>query len=345
MRITGAKIYKNGAFETGDLVTNGEWLDSAAAADGEIVEAFGCRALPGLVALRLAGDVNVKFAEGDTHALHEGLRAAAGAGTLAVAADVDAEYRDHAKKVVAAAITWRQEEAPRRGDDAELAALNFVKPLVHAASAKGEREGEIAQEDAEALVALAKEGQAAGLAFDVVVDAAEPVAAELVQKVSHHMVAGIACGDATFAQAEACVKAGATMVNHAWDKDFDLEQKDPGALGAIAQKADGVLVLEANAAEPAKKTLDAAFAQFGGRLALTTTVAGSKLSLYDAMRRLMDAGVPQNMAIDAVTAVPARALGIEKDYGSLEDGKLANVVLVDEAWHIKHVINKGKLLF
>ena len=66
--------------------------------------------------------------------------------------------------------------------------------------------------------------------------------------------------------------------------------------------------------------------------------------LFDAMRRAIEMGVPANVAIDAATSGPARALKMGDKVGSLEDGRYADIVLVDSSYHIKHVINRGKTI-
>ena len=49
MRIKNAKVFQpDGTFKETDIVTEGEYIKSDAAADGEIVDAFDFIALPGL---------------------------------------------------------------------------------------------------------------------------------------------------------------------------------------------------------------------------------------------------------------------------------------------------------
>ena len=42
---------------------------------------------------------------------------------------------------------------------------------------------------------------------------------------------------------------------------------------------------------------------------------------------------------------PARSIGIQKDYGSLEEGRLANILLLDEKLKIVHMIHKGRKIY
>ena len=84
----------------------------------------------------------------------------------------------------------------------------------------------------------------------------------------------------------------------------------------------------------------------GGRATVNggRTLAGSVANLFDCMRSAVGMGVPLGQAVRSATTNPARALGIQYDYGSLEPGKLANVLLLDDQLNLHAVILRGKLL-
>ena len=72
-------------------------------------------------------------------------------------------------------------------------------------------------------------------------------------------------------------------------------------------------------------------------------LAGSHLTLDDACRNLMaHTGCGLCQAIRMASLNPARLLGIEDDYGSLEAGKLANLILIDDMVHVKRVFLHGE---
>ena len=86
----------------------------------------------------------------------------------------------------------------------------------------------------------------------------------------------------------------------------------------------------------------------GPRATLTEhpgTIAGSATCLYDCMKHaVLDMGVPLVSAVRAASLNPARSIGIDSDYGSLEAGRWGNVILADEQLNILKVIRKGEVL-
>ena len=86
----------------------------------------------------------------------------------------------------------------------------------------------------------------------------------------------------------------------------------------------------------------------GSRAALTedeNTIAGSVTDLYGCFKKaVLDMKVPLEKAVRAVTENPAAAIGIDKDYGSLEAGHYANILLLDDELNIVKRIYKGKMV-
>ena len=61
-------------------------------------------------------------------------------------------------------------------------------------------------------------------------------------------------------------------------------------------------------------------------------------NLYDCMRRAVSFGVPEEQAILAATAVPAKSIGVYDRVGSIEVGKEADLLLVTEDLELKQVL-------
>jgi N-acetylglucosamine-6-phosphate deacetylase len=57
-----------------------------------------------------------------------------------------------------------------------------------------------------------------------------------------------------------------------------------------------------------------------------------------------EAGIPLAEAAIASSLTPARAIGVDADYGSIESGKVANLVLVDDELDIQGIYLRGERL-
>ena len=80
-------------------------------------------------------------------------------------------------------------------------------------------------------------------------------------------------------------------------------------------------------------------------LAKGGAIAGSATNLMDCLRTAVKSmGIPLNSAVKCATENPARSIGIYDKYGSISEGKYANVVLLDKDLEIKAVIKKGNIL-
>ena len=73
-------------------------------------------------------------------------------------------------------------------------------------------------------------------------------------------------------------------------------------------------------------------------------IAGSKLTLDMACRNIMthtDCGIAQ--AFRMASTNPARVVGLDEELGSIEKGKIADLVFVDDRFHVKKVLLAGKV--
>ena len=63
----------------------------------------------------------------------------------------------------------------------------------------------------------------------------------------------------------------------------------------------------------------------------------------EGMRRtVLEMGVRLEDAVRCSAVNPVRAIGLEDTYGRIEDGRAANVVILDSELNVKRVIRGGK---
>ncbi|SFP59790.1 N-acetylglucosamine 6-phosphate deacetylase [Actinomadura madurae] len=83
----------------------------------------------------------------------------------------------------------------------------------------------------------------------------------------------------------------------------------------------------------------------GGRATLAggTSIAGSSITMADAFRQAVtEAGLPIERAAEAASLTPARALGLDSRIGSLDPGKDADLVVLDDDLSVSWVMRKGR---
>jgi len=72
-------------------------------------------------------------------------------------------------------------------------------------------------------------------------------------------------------------------------------------------------------------------------------IAGSVITMLDAVEMVRELGFSESEASRMASANPARLLGIEKNHGSIEVGKRADLVAVDEQGNVKLTLIGGKI--
>lgn len=189
------------------------------------------------------------------------------------------------------------------------------------------------------------------------------------------VVVAVGHTEADYAQTRAAFDAGATVLTHAFNAMPGIHHRDPGPVMAAFDDRRAVLeiVSDGHHVDPAVVRL--AFRAAPGRVALvsdamaatgaadgtyqlgsrsvtvtdgvasltgSTTLAGSTLTLDQALRNAIAWGVDAVSAVTAVTSTPARALGLDGWLGQLRPGFAADLVVLDADWRVDEVVAAGR---
>jgi N-acetylglucosamine-6-phosphate deacetylase len=143
-----------------------------------------------------------------------------------------------------------------------------------------------------------------------------------------------------------------------------LMHRAPGVIGAASERDDVTAELISDGYHVHESAVRAAFRLFPGRICLVSdslrccgmpdgeytlggqaiflaggvarlrdgTIAGAASDLYACLQKAISFGVPVEAAIAAATLNPAKALGLEKEIGSIAVGKRADFVVCDERY-------------
>jgi N-acetylglucosamine-6-phosphate deacetylase len=180
--------------------------------------------------------------------------------------------------------------------------------------------------------------------------------------------------DATSEQANAAFDRGARTVTHLFNAMRPFLHRDPGIAGAALARDDVVVQIILDGVHLAPEAALVAWRAAAGRLALVTdaitaagesdgsysfgrldvevhegtvrgpegVLAGSVLTMIEAVRNLHALGVPLAAAVAAATAVPSGALG-EVEVGRLQVGLPADIVVLDDELGIERVLVGGEV--
>lgn len=190
----------------------------------------------------------------------------------------------------------------------------------------------------------------------------------------HRVVAAVGHTNADYRTVAEAVAAGCRGATHLFNAMPGMQHRDPGAV--LALWADQRVWLEiifdnvhlqaelaafvfATAGPRTVLVSDAVSAagagpgrhRIGGqevsvddgivRIAGTDVLAGSTLTLDQAVRNAVEAGVSPTAAIRAATASPADYLGLT-EVGRLAAGKLANLIVLDDQLQVTRVMYRGQ---
>lgn len=178
--------------------------------------------------------------------------------------------------------------------------------------------------------------------------------------------------NATAEEANSAFDHGVSTVVHLFNAMRPFRSRDPGIVGVALTRRDVTVQLIVDGHHLAEETVRLIWAAAGGRAALVTdatagagggaglyqlgdveievangvpvredgVLAGTVLTMLDAVRNLHALGVPFEEAVGAATEVPARILR-RPDLGVLEPGGRADVVVLDDRLEISRVLCGG----
>jgi N-acetylglucosamine-6-phosphate deacetylase len=86
------------------------------------------------------------------------------------------------------------------------------------------------------------------------------------------------------------------------------------------------------------------FVRNGKALLEDGTIAASTSNIHEEFKNLLSFGIPFRQAVKSATINPARQLKVDHMTGSIKEGKLADIVVLDQNYDIKMVIITGKVV-
>jgi N-acetylglucosamine-6-phosphate deacetylase len=183
---------------------------------------------------------------------------------------------------------------------------------------------------------------------------------------------GIVCSaghtGAHYREGMLAIGLGFRTLTHAFNAMPPLDHRDPSLLAAFIQESRTTVQLICDGYHVAPAMVDLLYRTLHERLVLATdnmppagrgyrieggvvrsedgTIAGSALLMDQAVRNLMQyADIPFETAIVNATRTPARLLNMERELGTLEPGKRADLSVWSDDYHVLATIAGGVPVF
>ena len=365
MKISNAKVFLNGAFVDGGLDFDATIRAAGAAVNGGI-DAQGCYLIPGLVDIHTHAAVGEDASDGEPEGMLRLSRYYAARGVTSWCPTTmtlkEAELT-RAMRVI--------RDFTRPADGAKVAGVNLEGPFLSRAKCGAQDPNSIHAPDAALFHRL--NDASGGIVRLVTVAPEEPGALEFIREASRVCVVSLGHTAADYDTAMAAYEAGASHATHLYNAMPPLHHRAPGVIAAASDAGATVeLIVDGFHSHPSVVRLT--YRLFGEKLVLISdsarcagmpdgdytlggqpitmkngkatlkgsdTIAGSSIHLLDGLRRAVEFGVPLSAAVTAATLTPARVIGRDGEIGSLDAGKRADLVLLDQELGIRAVFVDG----
>lgn len=371
----GSVVMENGVFTevlTGD--TGGS--DGCGPDAGEeVIDAQGRYLIPGMIDLHFHGCMGMDVCDGTEEAVRTLMRYEASVGVTAICPATMTLSLEELEEVLENAAKCAKDPVP---GGADLVGINMEGPFISPVK-KGAQDAQyikkctpqIAERFLEVSDGLVK---IIGLAPEE-----SENAPEYIREMKDRVHISLAHTNADYDAAKAAFDAGACHVVHLFNAMPAFSHRAPGVIGAAADSphvtceiiCDGIHVhpaavrgafklmgeermvlisdsIRATGMEDGVYTLGGQDVEVKGkeaRLVSGGALAGSVTNLADCMRTVVrEMDIPLEAAIRCATANPAKVLGIGDRYGSIETGKKADAVLLNEDLSLHAVFKDGCII-
>lgn len=377
MRIVNGRVFSDGRLKRADISIEGRRIRALepssgvqAVSEGD-VDAVGCTVIPGLIDLHFHGCRGRDFCEGTDGAIHAIAAHEAARGVTSICPATMTFPEEVLGRVMDAARAFSP--APH---ESQLVGINMEGPFISPGKVGAQNPAFVTPCDIELFRRLQE--RSGGLVKIVDIAPEEPGALAFTREVAGEVRVSIAHTCADYDQAREAFHAGASHVTHLCNAMAPLHHRAPGPIAAAAECVhamaeiitDGVHIhpamvralfklfgdermmivsdtMEAAGLDDGEYALGGQEVHVSGREARLQdgTLAGSVTDQMGCFRvAVHDMGIPFASAVRAACENPARALGIDGERGFVKPGYIADLVVLDDALNVRHVVVRGSLL-
>ncbi|MEV5607894.1 N-acetylglucosamine-6-phosphate deacetylase [Streptomyces sp. NPDC052225] len=366
--VTDGRVIVDGTKIAGSSPRLSNELGGTPFADATTVDLSGHWVVPGFVDMHNHGGGGASFTSGTVEDILKGVHTHRLHGTTTVVASFVTGDMDF--------LTQRAGLLSELAEQGEIAGIHFEGPFISPCRKGAHDETLLRDPDPAAVRKLID--AARGRAKMVTLATELPGGIDSVRLLAEHgVIAAIGHTDATYEQTVEAIDAGATVATHLFNAMPGLGHRAPGPIAALLEDERITVELINDGTHLHPAALELAFHHKGGRKVAFITdamdaagfgdgrymlgtlevevkdsvarlveggsIAGSTLTLDRAFKRAATIDeLPVEDIVHAISANPAQLLGVYDTVGSLDPGKDADLVVLDEEFELKGVMRKGE---
>ncbi len=359
--------------KTGMAIIFDEKIESIVKADEidlskyEVIDAKGNYVAPGLVDIHIHGYMGCDTSDGDANGIR---KMSAGLVKNGVTSFCPTTMTVSQEEIEKAFNDAREVKAEGAKNGAKVLGINCEGPFINPSKKGAQAEDHIKKPDADFIINNADIIKVYTIAPEM------EGGLECVEKVYNdgRVVASIGHTGASFDEANAGIKKGVRHTTHLFNAMTSLMHRNPGVVGAVLSDDNVSVELIADTFHINPGLYKMVAKLKGDKLCLITdcmraggmpdgdytlggqpvkkvgiqclmpdgTIAGSVLDLNKGVKNFYEhSGVSLPEAFAAASLNPAKAIGEDDKIGSLEVGKLADIIIVDNDFNIIKTIIGG----
>jgi N-acetylglucosamine-6-phosphate deacetylase len=367
--LSGANVVlPTGTVKNGQVVIEGTRITRTAQENAQVIDVTNHWLVPGFVDIHNHGGGGASFTSGTVEDVLKGIRTHRNHGTTTLVASTVTGEMDF--------LAQRAGLLSELAEQGDIAGIHFEGPFISPCRKGAHAENLLRHPDPAEVRKLVD--AARGQAKMVTLATELPGGIDSVRLLTEHgVIAAVGHTDATYEQTVEAIDAGATVATHLFNAMPQIGHRAPGPISALLEDEritvelinDGTHLHPAalqlafhHAAAPRVAFITDAMdaAGFGdgryllgplevevsegvARLVEGGSIAGSTLTLDRAFKRAVTVDrLPVEDVVAAISANPARLLGMSDRIGSLEPGKNADLVLLDHQFDLKGVMRRGE---
>lgn len=354
---------KDIAISDGKIIEIADWgCLNTDVSKAEVIDVAGMMIIPGLVDIHFHGCVGYDFCDGTEEAISNMAAYEKSKGIVAICPATMTLSRNQLIAICNNAGNYETKDSEK---EAKLRGINLEGPFISKNRLGAQNPKYVHNADIKFLQELIK--AAGGLPKLITVAPETEGAMDFIRQMKDEIRISIGHTMADYDVAVMAYKEGAKHATHLYNAMPGMTHREPGVVAAARDSRDVTVEIICDGIHIHPAVVRATFEMFGDNRVIlisdsmracgmpdgeyelgglpvikkgsearleTGELAGSVTNLYDCMVNAIRFGVPKEKAIKAATYNPAKAIGIEKEYGTINKGNSADILLIDEKWNL-----------